>query len=44
MTEYVDYYNRGRPHQGIEPRCPIPIERGRDVLSGIIHDYYRHAA
>lgn len=52
MLEYVEYYNRARPHQGIEQRCPIPIELAgkegavqcRDVLGGIIHDYYREAA
>lgn len=52
MTEYTNYFNRARPHQGIEQRCPIPIERGRrvgavqrrDVLGGIIHDYDRDAA
>ncbi len=52
MLEYVAYSNRARPHQGIEQRCPIPIERGRkkglvkcrDVLGGIVHDYYREAA
>jgi putative transposase len=51
LTEYVGYFNRARPHQGIEQRCPIPIERGcregavkrRDVLGGIIHDYDRAA-
>jgi putative transposase len=52
LTEYVGYFNQARPHQGIEQRCPIPIERGRrtgavkrrDVLGGIIHDYDRAAA
>ncbi len=52
LTEYTNYFNRARPHQGIEQRCPIPIERGRrdgavqrrDVLGGIIHDYDRAAA
>ncbi|MEO8288772.1 MAG: integrase core domain-containing protein [Chloroflexota bacterium] len=52
LTEYVSYYNQARPHQGIEQRCPIPIERSqrhgaverRDVLGGIIHDYERDAA
>ncbi len=54
MKEYVDYYNQARPHQGIEQRCPIPIPmeqahkegpvKCRDVLSGIIHNYYREAA
>ncbi|MBF6614574.1 MAG: transposase [Chloroflexi bacterium] len=51
MQEYVNYYNRARPHQGIEQRCPIPITRQpregpvkrRDVLGGIMHDYYREA-
>lgn len=51
LTEYAGYFNRARPHQGIEQRCPIPIERGcqegeverRDVLGGIIHDYERAA-
>ncbi len=52
MIAYVDYYNRARPHQSIEQRCPIPIDRGhaegqvkcRDVLGGVVHDYYREAA
>jgi putative transposase len=52
MREFIEYYNRARPHQGIEQRCPTPIERGRkdgpvkcrDVLGGIIHDYYQDAA
>jgi putative transposase len=52
MKEYVEYYNRARPHQGMEQRCPIPIERARKeggvkcrkVRGGIIHNYYREAA
>jgi len=55
LREFVDYYNRSRPHQGIEQRCAIPIEQGhkvgqegpvrcRNVLGGIIHDYHREAA
>ena len=52
MQEYVAYYNQRRPHQGMEQRCPRPIERARkegvvkcrDVLGGIIHDYEREAA
>ena len=52
LRDYVDYFNRARPHQGIKQRCPIPIERGRqigavkrrDVLGGIIHDYDRASA
>lgn len=52
LREYATYYNERRPHQGIEQRCPIPIDSSRrhgpvkrhDVLGGIIHDYYREAA
>ena len=62
LTEYIEYYNHRRPHQGICQRTPIPLpqtktRRGqsasrdpvgrRDVLGGIVHDYYRaeaHAA
>ncbi len=52
LTEYVAYFNQARPHQGIEQRCPIPIEqvrrngavKCRNVLGGIIHDYQREAA
>jgi len=52
LTEYVAYFNKAQPHQGLDQQCPIPIERGRkdgpvhrrDVLGGIIHDYYREAA
>jgi putative transposase len=52
LTEYTNYYNTARPHQGIDLKTPIhrlpqsrdgPIQRG-DVLGGIIHDYYRKAA
>jgi putative transposase len=52
MREYVEYSNTARPHQGIEQQIPItptdspargPI-RCRNVLGGIIHDYYREAA
>jgi hypothetical protein len=52
ITAYSEYYNQARAHQGIEQRCPVPIDRGRtdgvvkrrDVLGGIIHDYTREAA
>ncbi len=52
LTEYVAYYNHARPHQGIGQQCPVVHERGphhgpvhrRQVLGGIIHDYYRRAA
>ena len=52
MREYVAYYNSSRPHQGLEQQIPIaskaPVSGGpircRNVLGGIIHDYYREAA
>ncbi len=52
LTAYIAYYNQRRPHQGISQRCRVPREhrpvdgpvRCRDVLGGIIHDYYREAA
>ena len=49
LKEYSEYYNNGRPHKGIRQDFPIsrvlrstrePI-RKRDILGGIIHDYYR---
>ena len=52
LAEYVAFYNGSRPHQGINQQTPIPrIEPNgkgvvvrRDVLGGIVHDYYRLAA
>jgi len=51
LTEYIDYYNASRPHQGIAQHTPIPslqVREGplqrRDVLGGILHDYYRKVA
>ncbi len=52
LRTYVAYYNHARPHQGIEQRCPIPLESAardgpierRDILGGVLHDYYRWAA
>ena len=47
--EYINYYNHHRPHQVINQQFPIsgpkhnrngPIQR-RNILGGIIHDYYR---
>jgi transposase len=49
MREYEDYFNWARPHQGIDQRLPRsdpgrattgPI-RSRNILGGILHDYYR---
>ena len=52
LTEYIDYYNRARPHQGLQQQTPIPYIQGpfegpirhRKVLGGLIRDYYRDAA
>jgi transposase InsO family protein len=51
LAEYVEYDNTARPHQGLKQCAPLPfppIQTGpvacRDVLGGIIHDYYRQAA
>lgn len=54
LQEYIRYYNHRRPHQGIDQQIPIPrslrqegtvkrrdISR-KEVLGGIIHDYYRN--
>lgn len=54
ITEYVDYFNRARPHQGIKQKIPDRIgsvegesRRGKiiafPVLSGLHHDYRRAA-
>jgi putative transposase len=53
LSEFTNrYYNVARPHQGIDQRSPIPygqpqhagsIQR-RNILGGIIHDYYRSPA
>jgi transposase InsO family protein len=52
MHEYVGFFNTVRPHQGINQQIPVPKTgrpisgpvRCRNVLGGIIHDYYRDAA
>ena len=51
LKEYADYYNTARPHQGLNQQIPIPLLRSRrgiircrDVLGGILKDYYRDAA
>ncbi len=48
LKGYVHYYNAARPHQGLGQQTPIPLSysqrraiRCRDVLGGILHDYYR---
>jgi transposase InsO family protein len=54
-TEYVDYYNHARPHQGLNQRIPAPMRilddplragqpvQALPVLSGLHHDYRRVA-
>jgi hypothetical protein len=52
VREYVAFFNTARPYQGIDQQIPVPLVsqvasgpvRGRNVLGGIIHDYYRDAA
>lgn len=51
ITEYVEYYNKMRPHQGIEqniPQRPVTEKYGKisktDILSGLHHHYFRMAA
>jgi putative transposase len=52
LSEYVAYYNARRPPQGIDQDSPLELEpvstEGpiyyRNVLGGIIRDYYREAA
>lgn len=52
LRAYSQYYNRDRPHQGLQqqiPESPIhqpgqgPVKR-RDILGGLIHAYHRDAA
>ena len=50
LAEYVDHYNRARPHRGLQPTpspCHETLNRGEvrrhDVLGGIIHEYDRAA-
>ena len=52
LKVYARYFNHARPHQGLAQQIPAGekrrVESGpvrcRDVLGGIIHDYYREAA
>jgi len=55
VKEYVLYFNRARPHQGIGQRLPVPIHEqstitterlqvaAKPVLGGLHHDYRRAA-
>ena len=52
MRVFVAYHNTARPHQGIEQQIlfplTIPVDSGpircRNVIGGIIHNYYCEAA
>jgi transposase InsO family protein len=52
LIEYVDFYNRARPHQGIQQHTPLAqparppqgVIHRREVLGGLLHDYFRQAA
>jgi putative transposase len=50
LRAYETYFNQVRPHQGIKQRIPCPSTRSatgkvarRDILGGVLHDYYRAA-
>ena len=51
LQEYEQYYNEARPHQGIDQNIPSALDhqigegpvRCRNMLGGILHDYYRAA-
>ena len=52
LRAYVVHYNQARPHQGLEQRTPLPPTerpgqgpiRRRDLLGGLLREYYREAA
>jgi putative transposase len=55
LASYVVHYNAERPHRGIALRVPdkqsqvdpvaiVPEIRRRDLLGGLIHEYYPLAA
>jgi transposase InsO family protein len=52
LKEYVEYFMKRRPHQGLKQQLPDSTEespatgrvRCRQVLGGLINDYYREAA
>ncbi len=51
LEEYVTFYNRQRPHQGLQQQIPNPGEPEKTggavcrsaVLGGLHHHYYRQA-
>ena len=54
LSEFVEHYQKARPHQGLSQRTPSedipdqPVTTGRivrrDRLGGLIHEYQRAAA
>jgi hypothetical protein len=55
LETYVEHYNRERPHRGLDLLAPegtkdvspLTIDDSigrRDLLGGLIHEYYRRAA
>lgn len=51
LTEYINYYNSKRPHQGIDQRIPMGYEPqahgkiiSQPILGGLHHHYFRKAA
>jgi len=52
LKEYVGYFTKRRPHQGLKQQIPDSREefpatgriRSRPVFGGLINDYYREAA
>lgn len=52
LKEYCRYYNWARPHQGLRQQTPESTHQQpgngmvqrREVLGGLLHDYYREAA
>lgn len=51
LHEYESFFNTARPHQGIGQKIPDPpsessssgMVKRRDLLGGVLHDYYRAA-
>jgi len=54
LYTYIEYYNRERPHRGLDLSPPQPNAKGRasptsaverrDRLGRLLHEYYRAAA
>jgi putative transposase len=53
LEQFLAYYHRSRPHQGLNQETPLPqprllssdaIVRSRPVLGGLHHEYFRAAA